>query len=129
MIANGIVEAVKELDFKLPLVVRFQGTNAKEGKDVINNSDLGLISIDDFTEAAKKVVGDKAGLPYLSMGGEDFSYYLQKRPGCFFFVGSAPDPTKLFGTPQHCSHYDIDEKSLSIGPSVFLNLVDDILGN
>ena len=63
------------------------------------------------------------------MGGEDFSYYLQKRPGCFFFVGSAPDPSKPFGTPQHCSHYDIDEKSLSIGPSVFLNLVDDILGN
>ena len=56
MIANGIIEAVKELDFKLPLVVRFQGTNAKEGKDIINNSDLGLISIDDFTEAAKKVV-------------------------------------------------------------------------
>ena len=80
-------------------------------------------------KAAKKVVGDKAGLPYLSMGGEDFSYYLQKRPGCFFFVGSAPDPSKPFGTPQHCSHYDIDEKSLSIGPSVFLNLVDDILGN
>ena len=56
MIANGIVEAVKELDFKLPLVVRFQGTNAKEGRDVINNSNLGLVSIDDFTEAAKKVV-------------------------------------------------------------------------
>ena len=56
MIANGIVDAVKELDFKLPLVVRFQGTNASEGKDVINNSSLGLISIDDFTEAAKKVV-------------------------------------------------------------------------
>ena len=56
MIANGIVEAVKELNFKLPLVVRFQGTNAKEGKDLINNSKLGLISIDDFTEAAKKVV-------------------------------------------------------------------------
>ena len=56
MIANGIVEAFKELDFKLPLVVRFQGTNAKEGKDMINNSNLGLISIDDFTEAAKKVV-------------------------------------------------------------------------
>ena len=56
MIANGIVEAVKELDFKLPLVVRFQGTNSSEGRDVINNSDLRLISIDDFTEAAKKVV-------------------------------------------------------------------------
>ena len=56
MIANGIVEAVKELDFKLPLVVRFQGTNSSEGRDVINNSDLKLVSIDDFTEAAKKVV-------------------------------------------------------------------------
>ncbi len=56
MIANGIVEAVKELDFKLPLVVRFQGTNAREGRDIINNSELGLISIDDFTEAAKKSV-------------------------------------------------------------------------
>ena len=51
-----VFNTVKELDFKLPLVVRFQGTNAKEGKDKINNSDLGLISIDDFTEAAKKVV-------------------------------------------------------------------------
>ena len=56
MIANGIVEAVKELDFKLPLVVRFQGTNSREGKDVINNSNLGLIAIEDFTEAAKKAV-------------------------------------------------------------------------
>ncbi len=56
MIATGIVEAVKELNFKLPLVVRFKGTNASEGKKVINNSSLGLISIDDFTEAAKKVV-------------------------------------------------------------------------
>ena len=56
MIANGIVEAVKELKFKLPLVVRFQGTNSNEGRDVINNSALGLISIDDFADAAKKVV-------------------------------------------------------------------------
>jgi amidohydrolase len=78
-------------------------------------------------KAAKSVVGDKASSPYLSMGGEDFSYYLQKIPGCFFFVGSAPNPTKLFETPQHCSHFDIDEKSLLIGPSVFLNLVDNIL--
>ena len=62
MIANGIVEAVKELDFKLPLVVRFQGTNSSEGRDVINNSDLKLISIDDFTEAAKKVVDLAKGL-------------------------------------------------------------------
>ena len=56
MIANGIIEAVKELNFKLPIVVRFQGTNSKEGRDIINKSNLGMTSIDDFTEAAKKVV-------------------------------------------------------------------------
>jgi len=56
MIANGIVEAVNELNFKLPVVVRFQGTNASLGRDFINQSGLGLISIDDFTDAAKKVV-------------------------------------------------------------------------
>ena len=56
MIANGLVEAVKELNFKLPIVIRFQGTNASLGRDIINKSSLGLTSIDDFTEAAKKVV-------------------------------------------------------------------------
>lgn len=56
MIANGIVEAINELNFKLPIVVRFQGTNASQGRDIINRSSLGLTSIDDFTEAAKKVV-------------------------------------------------------------------------
>jgi amidohydrolase len=75
-------------------------------------------------EAAIKVVGDKAGDPYLSMGGEDFSYYLQKVPGCFFFVGSAPNKRLLFETPHHCSHFDMDEQALLIGPSIYLNLID-----
>ncbi len=56
MIANGIIDAIKELDFKLPVVVRFQGTNSKEGRDIINSSSLGLISIDDFSNAAQKAV-------------------------------------------------------------------------
>ena len=79
-------------------------------------------------KAAERVVGEKAGMPYLSMGGEDFSYYLQKIPGCFFFVGSAPNDQKLFETPHHCSHFTMDERALLIGPSIYLNLVDDILG-
>ena len=78
--------------------------------------------------AAKRVVGEKAGMPYLSMGGEDFSYYLQKTPGCFFFVGSAPNDQKLFETPHHCSHFTMDERALLVGPSIYLNLVDDLLG-
>ena len=56
MIANGIVSAIKELNFKSPIVVRFQGTNASQGKDIINKSFSNLISIDDLTEAAQKVV-------------------------------------------------------------------------
>ena len=79
-------------------------------------------------QAAGKVVGPGAGEPYLSMGGEDFSYYLQKIPGCFFFVGSAPDGQRQFGTPHHCSHFNMDESALSVGTSVYLHLVEDILG-
>ena len=56
MIANGITEAIKELDFKLPIVVRFQGTNAAKGRDTINQSSSNVTSIDDLTEAAKKAV-------------------------------------------------------------------------
>ncbi len=78
-------------------------------------------------QAASRVVGENASTPYLSMGGEDFSYYLEKIPGCFFFVGSAPNKKRLFETPHHCSHFNIDEKSLLIGSSIYLNLVDDIM--
>tara|TARA_B100000212_G_scaffold210753_1_gene159199 strand:- start:84 stop:1268 length:1185 start_codon:yes stop_codon:yes gene_type:complete len=56
MIALGIIDAIKELNFKLPVVVRFQGTNSQQGRDIINNSSLGLISIDDFSSAAQKAV-------------------------------------------------------------------------
>ena len=78
-------------------------------------------------EASSMVVGKGASYPYLSMGGEDFSYYLQKTPGCFFFVGSAPDKNNILSTPHHCSHFDIDERSLLIGASVYVNLIDNIL--
>ena len=63
------------------------------------------------------------------MGGEDFAYYLQDIPGCFFFVGSAPNKKSLFETPHHCSHFDMDEKALSIGPSIFLNIIDNSFRN
>ena len=79
-------------------------------------------------KAAHKVVGDKAGMPYLSMGGEDFAYYLEKVPGCFFFVGSAPNKKELFETPHHCSHFNLDERALLIGSSIYLNILDEIIG-
>lgn len=77
--------------------------------------------------AAKKIVGDGAGYPYLSMGGEDFSYYAQKIPGCFFFVGSAPENRPFRSVPHHCSHFDIDERALLVGASVFVQIIEDQL--
>ena len=82
---------------------------------------------DNLLNAAKQIVGDSAGYPYLSMGGEDFSYFLQKKPGCFFFVGSSPLDREPLSVPHHCSHFDIDERSLLIGSSVFVQLIEDLL--
>ena len=79
--------------------------------------------------ASKKIVGQGAGDPYLSMGGEDFSYYLEKIPGCFYFVGSSPPNREPLSTPHHCSHFDIDENALLIGASSFVTLVEDLLIN
>ena len=67
--------------------------------------------------------------PYITMGGEDFSYYLQKKPGCFFFLGSSPNKTKKINTPHHCSHFDINENSLILGASVFVKLIERQLLN
>jgi len=77
--------------------------------------------------AAKEIVGAGCGAPYLSMGGEDFSYFLQKVPGCFFFVGSAPIDKEPLSVPHHCSHFDFDERALLLGSSVYTQLIDDSL--
>ena len=79
--------------------------------------------------AAKKIVGVGAGRPYLSMGGEDFSYFLQKVPGCYFLVGSAPKDHELLSVPHHCSYFDIDERALLVGGSIYVQLIDDLLIN
>ncbi|MBC97733.1 MAG: ADP-forming succinate--CoA ligase subunit beta [Halobacteriovoraceae bacterium] len=56
IIAEGVVAAAKELDLKVPLVVRLEGTNVALGKKILNESDLDLIAADDLADAAKKVV-------------------------------------------------------------------------
>ena len=76
---------------------------------------------------SKKIVGDSAKEPYLSMGAEDFSYFANQVPGCFFFVGSAPLDREPLSVPHHCSHFDIDERALLVGSSIFVELVEDLL--
>ena len=56
MVAESIVYAFKELKLELPVVVRFQGTNADQGKQVINSSKLNIIVANTLSDAAKKVV-------------------------------------------------------------------------
>jgi succinyl-CoA synthetase beta subunit len=56
VMAEGIVAAVKEVGLKVPLVVRLEGTNVKEGKAIIAASGLNVINADDLEDAARKVV-------------------------------------------------------------------------
>jgi succinyl-CoA synthetase beta subunit len=55
-VANGVVEAVKELGLKVPVVVRLAGTNAEEAKEILDNSGLSVVSADNMEDGAEKVV-------------------------------------------------------------------------
>ena len=56
VIAQGVVEAAKETNLKVPLVVRLAGTNFQEGKDILDKSGLKILSASDLNDAAKKIV-------------------------------------------------------------------------
>ncbi len=63
------------------------------------------------------------------MAGEDFSYYLQKVPGCFWFVGAGnPDVPVDCRAHHHEPSFDIDERALAVGLGVWLRLVRHIDG-
>jgi len=56
VLAQGVVEAAKEINLSVPLVVRLAGTNFKEGKDILDKSGLKILSAEDLNDAAKKIV-------------------------------------------------------------------------
>src|SRR4029078_5970655 len=58
IIAEGIVAAAREMDIKVPLVVRLEGTNVQQGKDILASSGLAIIPADDLGDAARKVVAE-----------------------------------------------------------------------
>lgn len=55
MVAEGIIEAAKAVDLKVPLVVRLQGTNSELGREVLNKSGLKITGVDDLREAASTI--------------------------------------------------------------------------
>ncbi len=56
VLARGVVDAAKEIKISVPLVVRLAGTNFQEGKKILNNSSLKIISANNLGDAAKKIV-------------------------------------------------------------------------
>ena len=61
VIADGVIQAVKETNLSVPLVVRLEGTNVEQGKSIIANSGLNVIPADDLDDAAQKIVAAVKG--------------------------------------------------------------------
>ena len=55
VLAQGVVEAAKQVNLSIPIVVRLAGTNFKEGKEILDNSKLKILSASDLNDAAKKI--------------------------------------------------------------------------
>lgn len=101
-IAQGIATAMRasvEIDYKYGYPV------------TINNPEMTAL----VREVAQEVVGhDNVLEAPMHMGAEDFSYFLERVPGCFFFVGSR-NPDKGFIWGHHHPKFDIDEDAMAIG--------------
>ncbi|UOY94502.1 M20 family metallopeptidase [Ectobacillus sp. JY-23] len=90
-----------------------------------------VVNADEVTkqieQTAIKLFGKEAIVyPEPTMGGEDFSAYLQKAPGCFFFIG-ARNERKGIVYPHHHPRFTIDEDSLLMGTSLFVQAAFDLL--
>ena len=59
--------------------------------------------------------------PFPSMGGEDFAYYLEKVPGCFFLIGVEP-PEATGYPPLHSDRYNFTDAALAVGMRMFVEL-------
>jgi succinyl-CoA synthetase beta subunit len=68
VIANGVVEAVKQVGLKVPLVVRLSGTNSELGKEILANSGLNVIPASNLDEAADQIVAAVAAYATASAG-------------------------------------------------------------
>ncbi|MFH1852531.1 MAG: amidohydrolase [Candidatus Neomarinimicrobiota bacterium] len=77
--------------------------------------------------ASSKIAIEGVIKPFLTMGGEDFSYYAREIPGCFIFVGSAPPDRALESVSHHSPYFDIDESALLVAASIMVQLIDDQL--
>ena len=116
LIKNRMNEIIKGIEITYGAKITLDYKNGYP--PVINNKDV----TNNVINAAKNVLDKNIISPYLTMGGEDFSYFANEVPGCFFFLGASPKDRAPMSTPQHCSHFDIDEDAMLIGSSIFVQL-------
>jgi amidohydrolase len=83
---------------------------------------------DYVTKIARQTFGPERGLTLArsSMGGEDFAYYLEKVPGCFFLLGV--DPPGRAAPPLHSAFYDFADDALVTGVQMFVELIRNFAG-
>lgn len=85
-------------------------------------NDAGLAAF--IRDVSREVVGaENVSFNERLMGSEDMAYYLERVPGCFFFIGSANE-SKQLNFPHHSPKFDFDEDALETGVKVFLHAVD-----
>lgn len=116
-----IVESMAQ-GFDLQSQININPDNA--GYPVTSNTDAETaIAI----EVAQEVVGiDKVNLqPVPSMGSEDFAFMLQKKPGCYVWLGNG---SSAGGCLLHNPHYDFNDNILTVGASYWVKLVERVLG-
>jgi len=92
---------------------------------VINNVEMAAFAAD----CAKKALGKENVITSVenpNMGGEDFAFYLNEKPGAFMFLSSS-NPEKGTDVAHHNSRFNIDEDVLWEGPAVFTGIVEEFL--
>lgn len=78
--------------------------------------------------AAVKVVGpERVVEAEPSMGGEDMAFFLERVPGCYFFIGTA-NAERGLTYPHHHPNFDLDEAGLAVGAKVVIQAIYDFLG-
>jgi amidohydrolase len=121
--ARSFTEAVgKALPQKIERIV--SGTAAAAGvRAQLHYRRLNRATVNDkamaelVIETASRLLGPaNVDTETRTLGGEDMSVFLERVPGCFFFVGSAPEGTHR---PHHSPRFDIDERALAVGVRLF----------
>ena len=94
---------------------------------VVNDAEMAKLAAD----CARDVVGDDMVIDHVAapnMGGEDFAYYLMKKPGAFMFLSSA-NHDKHTDIPHHNPKFNVDEDVFWKGSAVFVRIVEKFLND